>query len=45
MTSDGKIMNQRAMLKGSGSAGPITSGCSESERDNDSRAARKIADR
>jgi hypothetical protein len=33
MTSDDKIVNQRATLKGSGSAGTITSGCSENERD------------
>ncbi|MCW5797301.1 MAG: hypothetical protein KIT40_02285, partial [Nitrospira sp.] len=33
MTSDDRIINQQATLKGNASAGPITSGCSESEHD------------
>jgi len=45
MTSDDKIVNQQATPKGSGSAGTITIEPSENEATNDSRAARKIADR
>jgi len=45
MTSDDKIVNQRATLKASGSAGTVTIDYSENKPINDSRAARKIADR
>jgi len=45
MTSDDKIVNQRATPKRGGSAGTITIEPSENEATNESRAARKIADR
>jgi hypothetical protein len=45
MASDDMTVNQQATLKGSGSAGTITIEPSENEATNDSRAARKIAER